>query len=120
EQRRCGLRGPLLEFAVELNDRAGERAAAHDQFPGDAHLYLRGPAGEPAADPIEMCRTVECFRGDREGRVELVQMPTQPLLRRPRATVVRANASAGGSPRAPKAARCRSRLPRRATRRLQP
>ena len=77
----CAVRCSSSRSSVRIV--AGERAAAHDQFPGDAHLRLCRPAGEPAADAIKMHRPIECFRGDGEGRVELMQMPTQPLLRPP-------------------------------------
>ena len=83
EERWSRLRCPLFELAVELDDRAGERAAAHDKFPSDPHLYLCWPAGKPAADAIKMHRSVEALRGDDQGRVELVQMPAQPLLDSP-------------------------------------
>src|SRR4051812_33688318 len=83
EQRRRRPHRPLFEFAIELEDRAGERAATPDQVAGDTHLHVLLSSGEPAADAIEMCRTVESFRRHGEGRVELVQMPTQPLLRPP-------------------------------------
>lgn len=81
EQRRRRLRGPPLELAVELEDRAGQLAAMHDQFARDPHLHLRWPAGEPTADTIKMHRSVERFRGDEECWVELMQVPAQPLLR---------------------------------------
>jgi hypothetical protein len=37
--------------------------------------------GEPTADAIQMQRPVETARGYDEGRIELVQVPTRPLLR---------------------------------------
>jgi hypothetical protein len=49
----------LRELAVELEDCARERAAAHDQFSGDAHLHLWLSAAEPAAgapQPVDVPR----------------------------------------------------------------
>jgi hypothetical protein len=71
----------LFELTVEFEDRARERAAANDQLASNADLHLCWPAGEPAADAIEMRRPVERFRRHGEGRVELVQMPAKSLLR---------------------------------------
>ena len=57
-----------------------QRAAAHDELARDPHLYLRRTASEPAADPLDVHLPVESFGEDDEGRVELMQMPAQPLL----------------------------------------
>src|SRR5204862_722172 len=70
----------LLQLAVELGDRAVERAAAVDEFACEPDLQLLLLAAEPARDAIELHRPVERFRRHREGRVELVQVPAQPLL----------------------------------------
>ena len=71
------------KLAVELADRAGQRAATADQVACDAHLHLWCAAGEPAADAIEPDRPVERARGHAKGWIELVQMPAQPLLGTP-------------------------------------
>ena len=68
------------EFAFELADRACQAAAAGDELAGDPHLHRLLAAGEPAADPLERIARSSAPGGDREGRVELVQMPAQPLL----------------------------------------
>jgi len=64
----------------ELDDRAGELAAAHDQLARDPYLHLCRPAGQPAADTIKLHRSVERLRGDDQCWVELMQVPAQPLL----------------------------------------
>jgi hypothetical protein len=73
EQRRRGLRGPLLQLAIELDDRARERTAACDQIARDPHLDLRLLSREPAADAIEPRRPVEVARGN--GEAALVAAP---------------------------------------------
>ena len=70
----------VVEFAVELADRAGQCCAAAEQVAGDPHLRRLFAAGELAAEPVEPDRTVERAKRHRECRVELVQVPAQPLL----------------------------------------
>ena len=72
--------GPLFEFLVELVDRSRERAAAGDELACDPHLDVLLAPCQPAADALEVTRTVESAQRDDQGRVELVQVPAQPLL----------------------------------------
>jgi hypothetical protein len=83
EQRRRRLRGPLLQLAVELDDRARERADAGDELARDTHLHFLRSTREPTPDAVKLRSRVEVASGNDEGRVELVQVPTQPLLRPP-------------------------------------
>jgi len=80
EQRRRDRYRPLFELAIELGDRARERAAARDEFACEPHLQLLVAPGEPAARALEVERPVEPSQRHLEGRVELMQVPTQPLL----------------------------------------
>src|SRR5207244_3546283 len=66
---------------LEFGDCAGERAAAGNQFAYDTHLDLLLAPCEPASDALEMRRPVESSRRHNEGRVELMQVPAQSLLR---------------------------------------
>src|SRR5216683_7050092 len=75
--------GPLFEFLVELVDRPAQRAAAGDKLPGDPRLDVLLAACQPAADALEVARTVESPQRDDKRRIELVQMPAQPLLGSP-------------------------------------
>jgi hypothetical protein len=81
EQRGRRRRGPLLQLAIELDDRARERSAAADQLACDPHLDVLLAPHKPPADAIELCRPVEMTRGNGEGRIELMQVPAQTLLR---------------------------------------
>ena len=80
EQRRRDLHGHRRELAFELDDRAGERAEAADQVARDPDQHGLLAAGEPAAHTLKLCGAVERTGRDREHRVELVQVPAQPLL----------------------------------------
>jgi hypothetical protein len=80
EQRGRCLCGPPLELAVKLCDRARERATAADEFARDPDLQLLLPTTEPASHTLKLHWPVERFRRHGKGRVELVQMPAQPLL----------------------------------------
>jgi len=71
----------LLDFAFELEDRAGEAAAAADELTCDPHQHRLLVPREPACEPLEPDRPIERARRDRQLRVELVQVPAQPLLR---------------------------------------
>jgi hypothetical protein len=70
----------LFELLVELADRAVELPDDRDEVAGDPHLQLLIAPREPAADAFELRGAVEPAQRDLVGRVELVQMPTQPLL----------------------------------------
>jgi hypothetical protein len=83
EQARCGLARPLLELAVERQDRAGGAAATADELACDPHQHLLLVAGETPCEPVEPDGAVERTRRDDECRVELMQVPAQPLLRAP-------------------------------------
>ena len=65
------------EFAFDLADRPGQRAAAADKLARDRGLRRLLAAGEAASEPVEPDRPVEPTDGNLEGRVELVQMPAQ-------------------------------------------
>src|SRR5262249_18455101 len=81
EQPRCELRGPLFQFAVELEDGARERAAAEDKVACEPCLDLRLATGEPAAYAVELRRPVEMTGRNGKGRVELMEVPAHALLR---------------------------------------
>jgi hypothetical protein len=83
EQRWGCLLDALLEFEVESGDRLVHRAAAGDELARDADLNRFGLAGEPAPDALEMRSPAEHPGGDCERRVELVEVPAQPLLHPP-------------------------------------
>jgi hypothetical protein len=76
ERRRLGL-----ELAVELGDRAAEAATPAEQLARDPHLGRLLAPSELTAEPLQPDRSVECAQRDPQRRVELVQVPTQPLLR---------------------------------------
>jgi hypothetical protein len=77
-------RGSLeTQLAVELEDRASEAAAAVEQLACDPHLDRLLPAAERSTKPFEPDGAVERAERDLQGRVELVQMPAQPLLDSP-------------------------------------
>jgi hypothetical protein len=80
EQRRRNCGRPLFEFLVELGDLPAQRATAVDKLTGDPHLHVLLPARQPAADTLELTGPVESAQRDDQGRVELVQVPAQPLL----------------------------------------
>ena len=73
--------GPLFELTLEFRDCAGERAAAGNQFACHAHLDVLLAPCEPTSDALEVRRPVESSRRHDEGRIELMQVPAQPLLR---------------------------------------
>src|SRR5437763_13500361 len=83
EQRWRERRGPLLQLAVEFRDRAGEQTAVADELAGDPHLDVLLAPCQPAPDAIELRRPVEMAGGNGEGRIDLVQVPTQALLPAP-------------------------------------
>ncbi len=72
------------QFALELADRAGQAAATSEQVAGGPHLRCLLSAGELPCDPIDPDGAVERAQRHRQGRVELVQVPAQPLLARRR------------------------------------
>jgi hypothetical protein len=74
---------PLFEFLVELVDRPRQRATAGDKLTCDPHLDFLLTACQPAADALELTRTVESAQRNDQGRIELVQVPAQPLLGSP-------------------------------------
>src|SRR6266498_2149955 len=80
EQRRRCFGGPLFELAVELSDRSRQCAAAGDELASEPHLQLLLLTGEPTADTLQMRRPAKHPERDGKGRIELVQVPTQPLL----------------------------------------
>lgn len=69
-----------LELLVEFVDRSIERATAVHELARDPHLQLLLASCQPAADALEMARTAKHPQRDDQRRVELEQMPTQPLL----------------------------------------
>ena len=69
-----------VQLAVELDDRAGERAAAGEQIACDPYLRCLLASCELASDPVEPDRPVERAERHAQRRVELVQVPAQPLL----------------------------------------
>jgi hypothetical protein len=79
ELRSDGL-DPLLELLVERVDRPRQLAAAVDELERDPHLHRLLATAEPAVDPVEPERPVKRPQRHRDGQVELVQVPTQPLL----------------------------------------
>jgi hypothetical protein len=83
EQRRRDGSRPAFEFLVELVDCPCQRPDAGDELACDPHLDFLLPPREPAADAVEVTRSVESAQGDDQGRVELVQVPAQPLLGSP-------------------------------------
>src|SRR5207248_2122749 len=80
EQPRCALLGSRLQFAVELEEAPGEAAAAADELARDPDLHRLFAAAQPAGDTVEPERAVERAGRDRELRVDVVQLPAQPLL----------------------------------------
>ena len=80
EQLWCDRARPCLQLVVELEDRSGEAAAPAEQFACDPHLGRLLATGERAAEPLQPDCAVERTERDLEGRVELVQVPAQPLL----------------------------------------
>ena len=75
--------GPLFELMVELGDLAVERAATGDELARESHLELLLLAGEPAADALQVGGAGEHPQRHLVGRVELVQVPAQPLMSSP-------------------------------------
>ena len=80
EQGRRERGGALLELMVELGDLAVEPAAARDELPRESHLELLVLAGKPARDPLQVQGAGEHPQRHLVGRVELVQVPAQPLM----------------------------------------
>ena len=80
EQGRSCLVDLRLEFAVEGEDGAGEAAAAADELAADPHLHRLFLPCEPTAAAVEPDRPVERARRHRQRRLEVVEMPAQPLL----------------------------------------
>ena len=76
--RQCGR--ACVELAVELADRAGQCPAAADEVACDPHLRRLLAPGELSPEPVEPDRAVERAQRHRKSRVELVQVPAQPLL----------------------------------------
>ena len=74
---------PLFEFLVELGDRAVERAAVRDELAREPHLQLLLATGEPAADALQVGGAAEHPQRHGVGRVELEEVPAQPLLGSP-------------------------------------
>src|SRR4029453_15182557 len=66
--------------AFELEDRAGERAAAADKVARDPDQHGLLAAGEPAADTLKLSGAGERTGRGPERRGELGEMPAQPLL----------------------------------------
>jgi hypothetical protein len=83
EQPRCALLGPCLQLTVEVEDAAGQAAAAANELARDPDLDGLFGATQPAGHAVEPDGAVERARRDRERRVELVQLPAQPLLGAP-------------------------------------
>jgi hypothetical protein len=81
EQGRRRRRGPLFQLAIELDNRARERTAAADQIARDSHPDVLLTPYKPTANAIELRRPIEMARGNGEGGIELMQVPTQTLLR---------------------------------------
>ena len=79
QERRRGLRGRCLQLAVEFEDRPREAAAASDELARDPDLRCLLQAGEPASKPIESDGAVERPERDLKRRLEIVQVPAQPL-----------------------------------------
>ena len=80
EQCRRQLRRSLFELLLKLCDRPVERPDALDELASEAHLQLLLAPGQPAADPLELRSPIEPPQRHLVGRVELMQMPAQPLL----------------------------------------
>src|SRR2546430_16913797 len=76
------LRSTLFPYTTLFRsaDRACQRLAAADQVAGDPHLRRLFTPSQLPADTVEPERTVERTKRDRDRRIELVQMPAQPLL----------------------------------------
>jgi hypothetical protein len=74
------LSGRCLELALEGEDRPCEAAAAADQLARDPHLGRLLEACEAAAKLLDPDAAVERTERDRQLRIEIVQMPAQPLL----------------------------------------
>ena len=83
EQRWGDLLGTLLEFVVELGDHLVHRATADHEFAGDPHLDGVGVTAEPAADPFEVRGAPEHPQRDGKRRIELMEVPAEPLLHPP-------------------------------------
>src|SRR5438477_1216761 len=80
EQRRRDLRRSLFELLVELLDCAVQGADRRDELARKPHLQLLLAPGEPASNTVQMGSAIEPPQWHLVGRVELVQMPAQPLL----------------------------------------
>src|SRR6476620_255748 len=65
---------------VQLGDCAVQRADDRDELARDAHLQLLLAPREPTTDAVELWGAVESAQRHLVARVELVQMPAQPLL----------------------------------------
>src|SRR2546430_10153478 len=78
------LRSTLFPYTTLFRsaDRACQRLAAADQVAGDPHLRRLFTPSQLPADTVEPERTVKRTKRDRERRIELVEMPAQPLLDR--------------------------------------
>jgi hypothetical protein len=81
EQRGRGVLDPRVELAVELEDGAGEVAAAADELARDPYLHRLLGATKATGNTVEPDGAVERARRDRQLRVEVVEVPAQPLLR---------------------------------------
>jgi hypothetical protein len=73
----------LVEFAVEFSDRAGECTAAAQQVARDLDLGRLLAASQPPPESVEPDAAVERAERHLQRRVELVQVPAQPLLAAP-------------------------------------
>jgi hypothetical protein len=80
EQRRRHRGDAVFEFLVEVADRPVELPDDRDEVAGEPHLQLLVASGKPARDALELGGAVEATQGHLVGRVELVEMPAQPLL----------------------------------------
>jgi hypothetical protein len=80
EQLRSDALRACLQLAFELGDRTAEASAASDQLAGDRDLDRLLAAGEPTAEAVKPKRAVERAQRYPKRRIELVQVPAQPLL----------------------------------------
>lgn len=70
----------MFELTVALSDRPVEDPDGREELASEPHLQLLLAPREPASDPLEMRGAAEHPQRHLVGRIELVQMPTQPLL----------------------------------------
>jgi hypothetical protein len=80
EQCGGGVVDARLQFTIEREDRARQAAAAADELARDPDLHGLLAPTQATIDAVKPQRAVERAGRDDELRIEVVQLPAQPLL----------------------------------------